>query len=157
MLIKQLNRDEAETVYVSVQNVAGAKVSVGQMLCYDWQATSSFGNAVTKPAVSNTTLFAGVVTGGTDDNPSDIADDAYGLLMASGPCTSVAYNVATTSVSAAGLWLLPIAAQYSGINTQISGKALSVVSESYYLNKGAIVLENDLSASGFTAAFVRAL
>lgn len=156
MLIKQLTRSSAEKVYVIAQNTAGVKLSVGQFIAWNWAATSSLGNAITGLATSTVSLFAGVVAGGAVTY-ADIASNAYGLIQVYGVHGSVAYNVGAASISCAGLWLIPVAALYSGQTNQISGLQFSYASNSLIVNRGAVLMNNDVSATGWTNAFVRAL
>lgn len=158
MLIKQLNREDDNSVYITAYNAAGEQVSVGVMVCFDWQNQASIGNAVAKPATSNLPLFAGIVAGGAGaPNYADIATSTYGLIQVYGPHKSVAYNVGAASLSCAGQWLIPVNAQYSGQTNQISGVGLSWTSQQAIIARGAFLMTNDLSATGWAEAFIRAL
>lgn len=157
MLLKQLNRDEEERLYVSAQNVAGETMSNGVFVCWDWQNSASHGNAIVKPTTSTLGLFAGVLA---HKAPSyaDLPANSYGLVQIYGVHGSCTYNVAGTSVSAAGQYLIPVNAQYSGQgDTEISGGGLDFTSQVLIVSRGAMLLDNDLSGSGRTTAFVRAL
>lgn len=156
MLINQLNRQDAEKIFVTVQNAAGEQLSVGAMVCWGWANTTSLGSAVIKPTTSTIPLFAGIVAGGSATY-SNIATNAYGLVQAYGVHGSVAYNVGAASLSAAGQWLIPVTAQYSGQTYRLSAVGLSWTSEALVVARGAFLLNNDLSATGWTNAFVRAL
>ena len=153
MLLKQINRDDAERIYVSVQNASGVTLSVGQFVCYDWRNATSIGNAVVKPTTSTIGLFAGVVAGGS--NPySNIGKDKYGLVQCWGVHDSVAYHVGAASLSAAGMYVFPANAQFSGqTNGAIAGAFGSVAN----VIRGAFILTNDVSGSKQASAFVRAL
>ena len=157
MLLKQLNREDAERVYVSAQNVSGATMSNGVFVCWDWRNSTSHGNAVIQPTTSTLGLFAGVLA---HNAPSyaDLPSNSYGLVQVYGLHGSCTYNLAGTSVSAAGQYLIPVNAQWSGQgNVQISGSGLSFTSQSLIVARGAMLLNNDLSGSGWTTAFVRGL
>lgn len=156
MLLNSLNRQDAEKIYVTAYNAANAKLSVGQFVCWDWRNSSSLGNSVNAPTVSTVGLFAGVVSGGSATY-SDIAISSYGLVQIYGVHGSVAYNVGAASVSAAGQWLIPVATLYSGQTNRISSGILTWTSEALIISRGAQLLNNDLSATGWTNAFVRAL
>lgn len=156
MLLNQLNRQDAEKIFVTVQNANGSKLSVGQFVCWDYRNTTSLGSAVAAPATSTVALFAGVVAGGSATY-SDIATNAYGLVQAYGVHGSVAYNVGAASLSAAGQWLIPVAALYSGQTNRLSSAVFGWTSEALIYSRGAVLLNNDLSATGWTNAFVRAL
>ena len=156
MLLNQLNRQDAEKVFIAVQNAAGEQLSVGVNVCFDFRNTTSLGSAVVKPLTSLLPLFAGVVAGGSATY-ADIATNAYGLVQAYGVMGSVAYNVGAASLSAAGQWLIPVTALYSGQTYRLSGLGLSWTSESLIIARGAFLMNNDLSGTGWTNAFVRAL
>ena len=57
MLIAQVNREDSVKIFVEAQNVSGAKLSVGQAVCFDWRNATSHGNAVAGPTASTITLF----------------------------------------------------------------------------------------------------
>lgn len=158
MIIKQLNRSDAEEVFVTVQNTAGETVSTGVFLCWDHRNTNSLGNAVTKATTSGIGLFAGV---NAHKQPSyaDLPANSYGLLQVFGVHGSCTYNVAGTSLSAVGLPLYPISGQYSGQNTDnlLTGLTLDFATQNLILARGAWLLSNELSGSGWAPAFVRAL
>ena len=155
MLLKQLNRDDAEKIFVSVQNTSGVTVSVGQFVCYDWQNNASVGVAATKPVTSNLGLFCGVNVGqgGHSGDYKDLGTDSFGLIQCWGIMNSVAYHVGAASLSAAGMYLVPTTAQWSG-----QTGALDVVAASALLyTRGAFLLTNDISGPGYAKAFVRAI
>lgn len=157
MLIKQLNRTDPEKIFVIGQNVSGETFSTGVNLCWDWRNASSLGIAVTKPATSLLGLYAGVLAGGSADNYTSLKANAYGLVQCWGVHKSFAYYVGSDSVSCAGQWLIPVNGQYSGQTTDISGGGLSWTSQTYFVSRGAFLMTNDLSAAGWSEAFVRAM
>ena len=157
MLIPQLNREGPERIYVAGQNVAGETVSVGVFLCWDWRNATSHGSAVAKPATSNLPLFAGVLCGRSPSAYTDLPANSIGLIQCYGPMGSVAYNVGGASLSCAGQYLIPINAQYSGQTNQISGVGLNWTSQHLIVPRGAFLMTNDLSGTGWAQAFVRAM
>lgn len=156
MLIRQLSRDDKVAIFITGQNVAGETLSVGVNVCYDWRNAASHGNAVIKPTTSTLGLYAGAVAH-KQPNYKDLPNNSYGLIQVFGVHGSFAYNVGAASLSCAGQWQIPIDGAYSGQTTDISGKALSWTSQTYFIARGAFLLSNNLSGTGFGQAFVRAL
>ena len=158
MLIKHLNRDEAEEIFVTVQNAAGETLSNGVFLCWSWLNAASHGNAVVKPTTSGLGLFAGVLA---HKQPSyaDLPSNSYGLLQVYGVHGSVAHNIAGTSVSCAGQWLIPTNALYSGQydGNLLTGLGLEFATQCHIVARGAFLMTNDLSGPGRAEAFVRAI
>lgn len=157
MLIKQLNKTDPENIFVIGQNVAGEVLSTGVNVCWDWRNASSLGVAVTKPATSLLGLYAGAVAGGSAENYTSIATNEFGLIQCWGVHKSFAYNVGAASVSCAGQWLIPATGQYSGQTDHVSGLALSWTSQTLLISRGAFLMTNDLSATGWAEAFIRAM
>lgn len=157
MLLKQLNRNDAEKIFVPVQNVQGETMTAGVFVCWDWRNATSHGNAVIKPTTSTIPLFAGVLAGRDLETNTDLPANSFGLVQVYGPNTSVAYNVGAASVSAAGVWLIPQNALYSGQKVNLSAGAFAYTSEALIYSRGAVIMSNDLSGTGFTDAFIRAL
>ena len=160
MLIPALIRENSDAIYILGLNTAGEQVSGGAFVCYDYRATNSLGIAVFKPTTSGVTLFAGIVAGQINAGGAntDIAISSYGLIQAWGLNVSVKHNMGLASVSAAGHWLIPWNASYSGQSYRISaGFAASWTSEAITIARGCFVMDNTVSGSGWCRAFVRAL
>ena len=141
MQIQQLNRTDAEKVFVVGQNVSTGTTVGNTLVCWESiVATASLGNAFNKPATSNMALFAGVID-------ADAAADAYQLVQVYGYRASVAGNTATVvSISGAGLILGPIAGSAS---FQSNGQSFGF---------GPLVLmQNATSGVGYWGCFIRAL
>lgn len=140
MLLQQLNRLDAERIFISVQNRSGVSATQGALCCFDYSAlAASLGNAVATPQTSNLALFAGVFDG-------DIAADGVQLAQVYGFRASIVVNVGGASVSAAGLLIGPLTACWSG---QSNGRTFAM---------GPIaVYDNDLSGSGWVRGHIRAL
>jgi len=142
MQLQQLNRTDAEKVYVIGQNVSSGTLTGNTLVCWEGviAATGSFGNAFMQPITSNLTLFAGILD-------ADVATMGFERVQAYGFRASIAGNAATTvSISAAGLILGPVAGSVSG---QSNGKSFQF---------GPIVLfDNDISGVGYFRGFIRAL
>ena len=152
MIIRDISdKTTAFQVLVPAQNTAGETVSVGVNLCWDHRNGTSLGIGVTKPATSNLPLYAGANAAGYPGAYEDLPANSIGLVMVEGVHGSYAYNVGAASLSAAGQWQVPINAQYSGQTTDISGVGLSWTSQSLLISRGAFLMANDLSASGWTS------
>jgi len=156
MLIKQLTKDDGESIFVIGQNVAGETMSVGVNVCWDWRKAASHGVAVAKPTTSTTALYAGAVAH-KQPNYADLPSNSYGLIQVYGVHKSFAYHVGAASLSCAGQWQIALNGVYSGLTTDISGKALSWVSQSLFIARGAFLMTNDLSGQGWAEALIRAL
>lgn len=156
MLIKQITRDSGEAIFVVAQNATGAVVSVGTALCWDWRNAASHGVAVVVPTASTIGLFAGVAA---YHQPSyaDWPANSYGLIQVYGVHGSVAFSTDNTSLSCAGDWLVPAVGMASLAYVDISGKAMSRYSMNLLVSRGAWLMTNHLSATGWSQAFVRAL
>lgn len=139
MLLQQLNRSDAEKVFIIVQNAGGATVTQGALACFDPRTTNSLGNAVMQPQTSNLGAFAGVFD-------SDLAADAFGLVQVYGYRSSVVVHVGAASISANGLIIGPLNGCWSG---QSTGRTFGL--------GPVVVLENDLSGPGWVKGFIRAL
>lgn len=159
MLLPIVNREEADKIFVLAQNTAGEQISGGAFVCWDFRNSSSLGKAVTKPVTSGVTLFAGIVAGQIADGANeDIGTNAYGLVQAWGLNASVCHNMGLASVSAAGHWLIPWNASYSGQTYRISaGFAATWTSEAVTINRGCFIMDTTVSGSGWCRAFVRAI
>ncbi len=141
MLIQQLNRTDAEKVFVIGQNVSTATLSGNTLVCWEGviASTVSYGNAFQDPIASNLTLFAGVLD-------ADAATMAYQLIQAYGSRVSIAAFVSNVSHSTYGYVLGPVAANLSA---QSQGKSFQF--------GPIVVFDNALSGAGYVRGFIRAL
>lgn len=89
MLFKRISRQNAETVFVVVQNVSGSTATGGYGVCFDTGASVN-GVRVTKCETTDMQAFAGVVD-------RDIANNAYGLVQAYGYRASMSIYASTGS------------------------------------------------------------
>jgi len=144
MLIQQLIQSDAEKVFVVGQNCSSATLLGNTLVCFESigaiVSVVSFGNGFNNPTTSNAPAFAGVLN-------ADVAAGAYGLVQAYGFRASIAANPATNvSISAQGLRMGPgnglVSAQSNGLTFAMGP---------------IIVLDNDVSGSGFLRGFIRAL
>jgi len=154
MLFRQISRDDKAAVFVAGQNAAGETVTVGAALCWDWRNAASHGNAVVKPTTSGLGLYAGVNAFGYPGSYKDWPSNSYGLVQVYGVHNSALYHVGAASLSCAGQFLVPANGSYSGQTVVGLG---TFTSNALVAARGAFLLTNDLSGSGFAQAFVRAL
>lgn len=104
MWFQRINREDAEKVFASVYNVAGATVTGNYPVV--WDITSSVdGLRVSKPATATLSLFVGVAT-------ADIVDSAYGKVQVYGYRSSAFITNDTSNAIAAGDILIPVNAQW---------------------------------------------
>jgi hypothetical protein len=114
MLFQQLNRSDAEKVFISVRNTSGDTLSAGVPVFFEHDAVTD-GNAVSQAsATEQFCLFAGI----TD---ASIEDDAYGLAQVYGYRQS-AYVSACSAGSEVGLALIPVAGQDYLTDSTSSGR-----------------------------------
>ena len=139
MLLQQLNRSDAEKVFIIAQAI-GVGFTQGQLVCFSPTcATASLGNAVGKANVSNVNLFAGCMD-------SDTAVDAYGLVQVYGYRASIACASAGAdgdSNGNAGDGFGPITGAFSASSNAISGVG--------------VVLMQFTSTTGWASGLIRAL
>lgn len=147
MLIQRVNRNDAEKIFINVLNKDATANTLGYPVCFDWQNASSLGVAVDQPTTSTLALFAGVTV-------EDIAANAYGLVQIYGYCASVQINVGANSVSAAGLGVGPANALSSLQTTGYPTDAMNAINSAAPL---VVIMENDISGSGYVKAFIRAM
>jgi hypothetical protein len=114
MLFQQLNRSDAEKVFISVRNTSGGTLSAGVPVFFEHDAVTD-GNAVSQAsATEQFCLFAGI----TD---ASMADDAYGLAQVYGYRQS-AYVSAASAGCEVGLALIPVAGQDYLTDSTSSGR-----------------------------------
>lgn len=143
MQIQLLNRTDADIVKVVGQNVSTATTLGNTLVCWEpIVATASLGNAFNQPNTSNLALFAGVLD-------ADALTNAWQLVQVYGYRASVAgaVNTTATSVSAAGIVVGPVAAKVSFASNGASFGGLGPL----------VVMQNDISGSGYFGTFIRAL
>lgn len=147
MLFQQINRSDAEKVFIVAQ--AGAAVVYGQGVCFDHRATNSLGAAVMTAITSSLKLFAGVV-----QTLTGMAAGSFGLVQVYGYCASTVCHFGAASVSAAGLGLGPgnglVSLQSNGFPSDGCGGIVSAV-------PFVVCMENDVSGPGYFKTFVRAM
>lgn len=141
MLLQQLNRTDAEKIFVIGQNVSSGTLTGNSLVCWEGviASTVSLGNAFMSPITSNLTLFAGVLD-------ADVASNAWQLIQAYGARTSIAAFISNVSHSCAGYVLGPVAGLGSG---QTQGKSFQF--------GPIVVFDNAASGEVYLRGFIRAL
>lgn len=104
MLFQQLNRNDAEKVFIITRNTSGVTISANAPVYFETDAVSN-GNAVSQAqgGLSGWALFAGI----TD---AAVTNSSFGLVQVYGFRQS-AYVSAASAGCAIGIPLLPVAGQ----------------------------------------------
>lgn len=141
MLLQQLNRTDAEKVFVIGQNVSSGTIIGNGPVCWEGviAATASYGNAFMSPITSNLSLFAGILD-------ADVATMGFGLIQAYGARVSIAAFISNVSHSCAGYVLGPVAANGS---MQSQGKSFQF--------GPVVVFDNAASGETYLRGLIRAL
>lgn len=145
MLFQQLNRSDAEKVFISVRNITGATVSAG--IPVEWDVvTATDGNSVT---AAKSGSLAGLFAGVTD---ASMADSAYGLVQVYGYRQS-AYVSAASAGNAPGTFLTPAA----GIFTDATMSAATTSGHTKVVLFETVAAAAGSSATAQYNVFIRAL
>lgn len=104
MILQQLNRSDAEKVFIIGKNTAAATISAGAPVYFETDSVTD-GNSVSaaKGLLAATALFAGI-------NHASLTQSSYGLIQVYGFRTS-AYVSAASAGCAIGIPLLPVVSQ----------------------------------------------
>lgn len=156
MLFQQLNRTDAEKVFIICRNTSGASIAANLPLYFETDAVSD-GNAVSQMVVAANDLFAGI-------NDATLADDAYGLVQVYGFRTSVVYSAEISAFAAAiGTRLIGAAGQaYLAYGSAVSAggdteSALQSANDDFVVSMETIAAADGKSATANIKAFIRAL
>lgn len=156
MLFQQLNRTDAEKVFIICRNTSGASLAPNVPVYFETDAVSD-GNAVSQMVSGGNLLFAGI-------NHSTLADDAYGLVQVYGYRQScVVAPVGTSFTLAPGGRLTGVAGaaylQYASmLSAGITTEALLLAA----LDKSVVSMETIAAVSSDSATqnavvFIKAL
>jgi len=116
MLFQRINRNDAEKVFLEVQNVSGSTATAGYALVLDVGANVD-GVRVTQASATDVQAFVGVAN-------ADIANNAYGLVQCYGYRSSVRiYSSAGSSVAGDDLTVVAGAAHW-GL-TPVTGQGVN--------------------------------
>jgi len=159
MLFKQINRTDAEKVFIICRNTSGATLAANLPVYFETDAVSD-GNAVSQMIATahGTNLFAGI-------NDASLADDAYGMVQVYGYRASVVTLAVSSTFSVTpGNRLVGVAgAAYLAYGTVLSGGSSTELLLSPVNDKYVLAMETIASAAagstttGNCKAFIRAL
>lgn len=158
MLFQQINRSNAEKVFILCRNTSGATLAANIPVYFETDAVSD-GNAVSQMVAipEGTNLFAGI-------NDASLADDAYGIVQIYGYRASVVVSAVVSSYSVVpGTRLVGVSgAAYLAYGSCLSGGGTTEALLSPINDKFVIAMETIASADGKSAtanckAFIRAL
>lgn len=148
MQIQQVNRVDAEKVFILIKNVDGSgSITTGMGAQLTQLAASFDGIGAVKVAAALYNGFLGVAV-------QDIAINSFGLVQNWGYCNSVQVSGVGTSLSIqVGNYLIPgaVAGQFF---SSLTDQALSTLLYRYSINAVATMVSANPS---FTSAFIRAL
>lgn len=148
MQIQQVNRVDAEKVFILVKNVDGSgSITTGMGAQLTQLAASFDGVSSVKSAAALYNGFMGIAV-------QDIAINAFGLVQNWGFCNSVQVSGVGSSLSVqVGNYLIPgaVAGQFF---SSLTDQALSTLLYRYAINATATMVSANPS---FTSAFIKAL
>lgn len=148
MQIQQVNRNDAEKVFILIKNVdGGGSITTGMGAQLTQLAASFDGISAVKSATALYNGFLGI-------SVQDIAINAYGLVQNYGFVNSVQISGVGTSLSIqVGNYLIPGAAAGQFFSS-LTDQAVSTLLYRYAINATATMVSANPS---FTSAFIRAL
>lgn len=148
MQIQQVNRNDAEKVFILIKNVdGGGSITTGMGAQLTQLAASFDGISAVKSAAALYNGFLGIAV-------QDIAINAYGLVQNYGFVNSVQISGVGTSLSIqVGNYLIPGAAAGQFFSS-LTDQALSTLLYRYAINATATMVSANPS---FTSAFIKAL
>lgn len=156
MLFQQLNRSDAEKVFIICRNTSGASLAANLPVYFETDEQSD-GVAVSQMVTAGNLLFAGI-------NHSTLADDGYGLVQVYGKRTSaVVYPVVSSYSAVPGTRLIGVAgaaylAYGSMLSAGINTEALLVQAlDNFVISMETIASADGKSATGNAMVFIRAL
>ena len=156
MLFQQLNRTDAEKVFIIVRNTSGGTLAANLPVYFEVDAQTD-GLAVSQMVTAGNTLFAGILDAST-------VDDGYGLCQVYGKRTSaVVCPVVSTYSAIPGTRLVGVAgAAYLAYGSALSGANTTDALQHTANDQFVISMETIASADGKSATsnaivFIRAL
>lgn len=155
MLFQQLNRTDAEKVFIIVKNTSGATLAANLPVYFETDEQSD-GLAVSQMVTGGNMLFAGI-------NDASLADDGYGLVQVYGKRTSVVVCPVVSSYSAVpGTRLVGAAgAAYLAFGSMVSANTTEaanlVDTDHFVVSMETIASADGKSATSNCMAFIRAL
>lgn len=156
MLFQQLNRSDAEKVFIICRNTSGATLAANLPVYFETDAVSD-GNAVSQMVPAGNLLFAGI----TD---ASVSNSSYGLVQVYGFRTSAVVSPVVSSFSAVpGTRLIGVAgaaylAYGSALSAGITTEALLIAGlDNYVIAMETIASADGKSATANANVFIRAL
>lgn len=149
MLFQQINRTDAEKVFIIVKNTSGGTLNANVPVYFETDEQSD-GIAVSQMVAGAALLFAGI-------NHSALADDAYGLVQVYGRRESAVVSPVVSSYSAVpGTQLVGVAgAGYLAYWSAVSGNLFNV--ETFVTCMETLASADGKSATSNAVVFIRAL
>lgn len=154
MRIQQLNRSDAEKIFLAVKNVAGATMTANAAVCLACNGNSVDGISAVKPYTAGLKGWVGVAD-------QDIADAGYGKVQCWGYRNSVLISHEGSSITITiGDSLTAINAIW-GVNTS-GGVNLSTLTDADANNLSKYIIAastvpNTLSAATYVKGIIRCL
>jgi hypothetical protein len=147
MIFQQLNRTDAEKVFIIVRNTSGGTLAANLPMFFEADAQTD-GLAVSQMQAGGALLFAGI-------NDASLADDGYGLCQVYGKRTScVVSAVASVASLIPGTRLVGVAgAAYLGYGSSVS----TADQDSFVYSLETKASADDKSATSNCIVFIRAL
>jgi len=161
MLLQQLNRSDAEKIFIICRNTSGATLAANLPVYFETDAVSD-GVAISQMTAdvsgTGTNLFAGI-------NDASLADDAYGLVQVYGHRTSAVVQAVDSSYDLAvgGRCVGVAGAAYLAFGTGLAAGPTTELLLSPLMDRYVISMETiAAAASGSTTTtnakvFIRAL
>lgn len=158
MLFQQLNRTDAEKVFIIVKNTSGGTLAANVPVYFETDEQSD-GIAVSQmaPTIGANLLFAGI-------NHASLADEGFGLVQVYGRRTSAVVSPVVSAYSAVpGTRLIGVAgAAYLAYGSMLSAGIISETLNVQGIEDFVISMETIASADGKSATsnaivFIRAL
>jgi hypothetical protein len=156
MLFQQLNRSDAEKVFIIVKNTSGASLAANLPVYFETDEVSD-GVAVSQMVTGGNLLFAGI-------NNATLADDAYGLVQVYGKRTSAVVSPVVSSYSLTpGQRCVGVAgAAYLAYGSALSAGAdtdakLLPSLDAFVISMETIASADGKSATANASVFIRAL
>jgi hypothetical protein len=157
MLFQQLNRTDAEKVFIIVKNTSGGTIAANCPVYFETREQSD-GLCVSQMEANGNLLFAGI-------NDASLADDGFGLVQVYGHRTSAVYGaVGSSFVLAPGSRLIGVdGAAYLTTGSCLSAGMTTEALLQSYTDNFVISMETTLnstiltSGTGNAVVFIRAL
>lgn len=146
MQIQQVNRNDAEKVYVAFRNVSGSgSITVHEPVCLAVDGNSVNGLNAVPPAAASIKAWIGIAD-------STVAINGYGRAQAFGYRDSIKVSNETTSITiTAGDALIPVAGQVGlssvgGVTLAYTNMPYAIAAETITLSQGQVYIKGIIRA-----------